>query len=143
MNRRSGPGEDLDHLRSEGDLNLSAFPAMDAGAWKQVLGQVAPKEITFLRIQGDPYYLVSGVEEKSLLVRANKGQTGENLFHLEEQASLEVRRRPFSVESLMSRVQQAVPNVPIVESTLLSEYDSYYYSNDGSRPLPRPRPPDA
>jgi hypothetical protein len=71
-----------------------------------------------------------------LLVSANQAQASENLFHLDEQTPLEVRREPFSVESLMSRVQQATPNTPILESTLLSQYDSYYYSNDGSRPLP-------
>src|SRR5262249_51195134 len=27
-------------------------------------------------------------------------------------------------------------NTPILESTLLSQYDSYYYSKDSSRPLP-------
>ena len=121
---------------SGGAINLSAFPAMDAGAWKQALAQRAPKEMTFLRIQGDPYYLVGGVEDKPLLVRANQAQVDENLFHLAEQTPLAVRRELFSVESLISRVQQAAPNVPILESTLLSEYDSYYYSNDGSRPLP-------
>ena len=133
---RGNTGDGIPLALSGGAKNLSAFPALDANAWTQALGQRAPKEITFLRIQGDPYYLVSGVEDKPLLVRANQAQSAENLFHLEEQTPLEVRREPFSVDSLTSRVQQAAPNVRIVDSTLLSEYDSYYYSNDGSRPLP-------
>src|SRR4029077_9108515 len=57
-------GDGIPEALSGGAINLSAFPAIDAGAWKQVLGQRAPKEIAFLRIQGDPYYLVSGVEDK-------------------------------------------------------------------------------
>jgi len=133
---RGNTGDGIPRALSGGATNLSAFPAIDAGTWKQALGQRAPKEIAFLRIQDDPYYLVSGVEDKPLLVGANQAQADENLFHLAEQTPLEVRREPFSVESLTSRVQQAAPNVPLVESTLLSEYDSYYYSNDGSRSLP-------
>jgi hypothetical protein len=129
-------GDGIPQALSGGPVNLSAFRAMDADAWKQVLEQRAPKEIAFVRIQGDPYYLVYGVEDKPLLVSANPAQASENLFHLDEQTPLEVRREPFSVESLMSRVQQATPNTPILESTLLSQYDSYYYSNDGTRPLP-------
>jgi len=129
-------GDGIPQALSGGPLNLSAFRAMDADGWKRVLEQRAPKEIAFVRIQGDPYYLVYGVEDKPLLVSANQAQASENLFHLDEQTPLEVRREPFSVESLMSRVQQATPKTPILESTLLSQYDSYYYSNDGSRPLP-------
>jgi len=133
---RGNTGDEIPRALSGGAVNLSAFRAFDADAWKQFLEQRAPKEIAFLQIQGDPYYLVSGVEDRPLLVRANQAQAAENLFHLDEQAPLEVRREPFSVESVISRVQQATRNIPILESTLLSQYDSYYYSNDGSRPLP-------
>jgi hypothetical protein len=49
---------------------------------------------------------------------------------------MEIRREPFSVESLVSRLKAAVSDVPIVETTLLTEYDSYYYSRGGQTPLP-------
>src|SRR5882672_396665 len=114
-------GDGIPQALSGGPVNLSAFRAMDADGWKRVLEQRAPKEIAFVRIQGDPYYLVYGVEDKPLLVSANQARSEENLFHLDEQTPLEVRREPFSVESLMSRVQQATPNTPILESTLLSQ----------------------
>jgi hypothetical protein len=50
--------------------------------------------------------------------------------------SLEVRREPFSTESLISRLRAALPDVPIVSSELLSDYDSYYYSRERQTPLP-------
>jgi hypothetical protein len=131
-----GLGDGVPAALSGGSLKLAAFPAIDSGAWKQTFADRAPKEITFLRVQGDPYYLVNGVESRPLLVRAGHSGTDENLFHLAEETRLEIRREPFSVESLTGRVQQAVPDMPVLESRLLSTYDSYYCSNDGSRPLP-------
>ena len=81
----------------------------------------APKEVEFLRIQGAPYYVARGVEPKPLLVAANP---------------LRIRREPFSIESLMDRVKQGNPGVPIVESQVLPEYDSYYYARGQDAPLP-------
>ena len=40
------------------------------------------------------------------------------------------------MESLMQRVKQGNPGVPIAESQLLSDYDSYYYARGRERPLP-------
>jgi hypothetical protein len=40
------------------------------------------------------------------------------------------------VESLVTRLTAAVPDVPVVESVLLTEYDSYYYSRGRQTPLP-------
>jgi len=50
--------------------------------------------------------------------------------------TLEVRRQPFSTESLMTRLRGAVPDVPVVEEQLLTDYDSYYYSRARQAPLP-------
>ncbi len=36
----------------------------------------------------------------------------------------------------MERLKQAVPGGRIIESQLLMDYDSYYYSQDEQRPLP-------
>src|SRR5438128_2157116 len=50
-------GDGIPQALSGGPVNLSAFRAMDADAWKRLLEQRAPKEIAFVRIQGNPYYL--------------------------------------------------------------------------------------
>ena len=43
---------------------------------------------------------------------------------------------PFSVDSLMARLDAALPGETVVERTLLTEYDNYYYSRGGQTPLP-------
>jgi len=40
------------------------------------------------------------------------------------------------VDALIERLKQAVPDAHIIESQLLTDYDSYYYSQDEQRPLP-------
>jgi len=41
-----------------------------------------------------------------------------------------------SVESLMAWLQTALPDEKVVEQTLLTEYDDYYYSRGSQTPLP-------
>jgi hypothetical protein len=50
--------------------------------------------------------------------------------------TLAVREAPFTLDSIVARLEQAVPDVPIVEAALLPEYDSYYYSRGRQTPLP-------
>jgi hypothetical protein len=130
-----GTGDGIPRALSGGPADPADFPAVDAAAWKEALEGRSAREVAFVRIQGDPYYLVRGVEEKPLLVSPNQAGDTENLFDTAERP-LEIKREPFSIESVMSRVKEGNPDAPIVESELLSEYDSYYYSFDGARPLP-------
>jgi len=104
-----------------GPLDVSLFPPMDAAAWGEALAERGPKEVELVRIQGDPYYVVRGVEPKPLLMEARQ---------------LRARREPFSIESLISRMKDGNPGVPIVESQVLQDYDSYYYSQNRESPLP-------
>ena len=68
-----------------------------------------------------PYYITGRAENDRLLVRAD---------------TLQVRRDAFSEESLVARLRAELPEVPIVEQQMLTEYDSYYYSREGLAPLP-------
>jgi hypothetical protein len=117
----SGGAEIRQEAFTGGALDLSQFGAIEPAAWQSVLGEKAIKEIEFVRIQGDAYYIVHGSEGKPVLLKANP---------------LQPRRERFSLESLMDRVREATPGTPIVESMLLTEYDSYYYSADFAAPLP-------
>jgi hypothetical protein len=47
-----------------------------------------------------------------------------------------LRERGFDAESIVSRLKAVNPDTPVLETALLSEYDSYYYSRDGQSPLP-------
>lgn len=118
---RGGSGPAIRQALAGGALDPSLFAPMDAAAWNQVLSGRAVKEVEFLRIQGDPYYLLRGVEPRPLVVAANP---------------LRIRREPFSIESLVSRVKEGHPGVAIVESDVLSDYDSYYYARGQRPPLP-------
>jgi hypothetical protein len=104
-----------------GNLDLKQFPALDGAAWNQALNGRAAKEVEFQWIQGEPHFVVRGVERMPLLLSANP---------------LQIRRERFPIESLMAAVVDGAPNLPIVEAALLDDYDSYYYSKDRSNPLP-------
>ena len=96
-----------------GALDLAKFPAPSPAG--------IVKEIEFLRIQGSPYFVIRNDSTEAMLLSAD---------------SSELRREPFSTESLMSRVRQGNPDVPIAEATLLSKYDSYYHPSERKPPLP-------
>jgi hypothetical protein len=96
------------------------------------------------RIQDDPYYVVRlARDEQAGVPKPERLHQPYNITGLTEPDRLlvaantfEVRREPFSADSLMARLRTALPDVPIVESQVLSEYDSYYYSRGRQTPLP-------
>ena len=116
-----GTGNRIRQTLSGGPLDLAAFPAVGPGTWYDVLTARFPKEIEFARIQDDPYFIARGIAAEPVLLSANP---------------FAIRHEPFSIDSLMKRVQQGNPNVEIVESRVLSDYDSYYHpgGSDGRRP---------
>ncbi|HET9219370.1 MAG TPA: PepSY domain-containing protein [Terriglobia bacterium] len=136
-------------LRGElrgGPLNPGEFPAIDAAAWKQILPDRQIKEVDYARIQGDPYFVVRTAPPSSMAIVQDFRDRPHQPYYSQSGVdpdrvliyarTMQVRPDPFSVESMMSRVKQTWPDVPVVESTLLTSYDSYYYSRDGQRPLP-------
>ncbi len=125
-------------------LDLSQFSRMDAAAWTGLSGGRAIKEVELVRMQDDPYYVVRlaaehlAAEQKAERLHqpyAVTGRTEPDRFVVNAK-TLEIRREPFPVESLVRRLNAGVLNAPIVETTLLSDYDSYYYSRSGQTPLP-------
>lgn len=139
-------GETLQgNLRSAlrgGSLNPGDFPAIDAAAWKQLIPGTPIKEIDYARIQGDPYFVVRVEPEVDAPGRDRPHQpyfsrTGVDPTRVLINAkTMAIRGDSFSAESLMAKVRETWPDVPVVESTMLSDYDSYYYSRDRQRPLP-------
>jgi hypothetical protein len=126
-----------------GPVDLSEFPRMEPAAWAGLLGGRAVKEVEFLRIQDAPYYAVrhegpSAKEAKRERLHQPYYVTGraESNRMLVRADTLDVREAPFSTESLVARLEAAIPDARIIESTLLPEYDSYYYSRARQTPLP-------
>ena len=118
---RGGTGDGIYGALAGGPLDLEGYPEFDATEWHRVLPARTIKEVNFAWIQGEPHYVVLGSTRKPELVSANP---------------LQLQREPFSIESLMDRVREGNPDVPIVTSEILPKYDSYYYAQDGSAPLP-------
>ena len=128
---------------SGGPLDLARFPRMDPDSWREVLDGGSIKEVDFVRIQDEPYYVVrhSGRPQE-----AKKPERLHQPYYVTGRAEvnrllvradgLEVRREPFSTASLVARLESAIPDAKIVESETLSEYDSYYYSRRQQTPLP-------
>jgi uncharacterized membrane protein len=127
-----------------GPLDLAQFAALDPAAWDQLLAGRAVKEVELVRIQGEHYYLVRGAPDEPAAAQqrerlhqpynvAGRVEAGRLLINAK---TLEPRSEPFSVDSLMARLREALPGVPIVEQQLLQDYDSYYYSRGRQAPLP-------
>jgi hypothetical protein len=127
-----------------GPTLLTQFPAMDAAGWEKLLAGHAAKEIEFVRIQGDHYYLVrtgpdtptAAQPRERLHQPYNVTGRAENGRLIVSASTLETRSEPFSVDSLIDRMRKAVPETPILEQQLLQDYDSYYYSRGRQTPLP-------
>ena len=127
-----------------GPTILAQFPQMDAADWEKLLGGRAAKEIELVRIQGDHYYLVRTAADTTAAAQPRerlhqpynvngRSETGRLIVSA---STLESRSEPFSVDSLVERMRKAVPETPVVEQTVLREYDSYYYSRGRQTPLP-------
>jgi hypothetical protein len=127
-----------------GRPDLARFGTIDAAAFARALNGRVLKVVGFARLQDHYYYTLASTEgparpepqlerlHQPYLV-ARRGEPGRLLVSAE---TFELRSEPFSVDLILDRLKSAVPEAPIVEHTLLSDYDSYYYSRGGQSPLP-------
>jgi hypothetical protein len=108
-----GTGNRIPQALRGGPLNFAEFEQLPRGE--------AIKEIDFVMIQGEAYYVSHrpGSEPEIIATR-----------------SLESRHEPFPVESVLARVRQGSPNVPMIETAVLTNYDSYYHATERKPPLP-------
>jgi hypothetical protein len=117
----SSGGVDIDPTPLGGPLEPAGFPRVDAAAWTALLNGHTVKEVQYVRVLGSPYYLLRTASERLLV----------------EPDPLRIRTDLFSTESLLAAVREGVSGTNIAESTLLTEYDNYYYSRDrNAAPLP-------
>ena len=135
---------------SGGPLDLARFPAIDSRAGHRVAGGRPVKEIDLLRIQDEPYYAVrvgprtagaGQVSAAHVQPSSSDGESSDDAGPILVAAeTLTVRDKPFGVESLLKRLTAAVPEVPVVESEVLADYDAYYYARGNSRERQAPLP---
>src|SRR5262249_51871403 len=114
-----GTGDGIPQELSGGPLDIRAFQAIDSDTWHRVLGGQSPKQIEYVWIQNEPYFAASVMNDDPILLSASP---------------FEVRRQLFSTESLLERISNGNPEAKIVESQLLSDYDSYYHPGERRPP---------
>ena len=125
-----------------GPIEVSQYKTADAPTWKAIADGRPIKEVDLARIQDQPYYVVH-LDTPPQKLRAERlhqpyyitGRAERDRL-LVAADTMRVRDEPFSVESLMARLETALPGETVVERTLLTEYDSYYYSRGRQTPLP-------
>jgi uncharacterized iron-regulated membrane protein len=127
-----------------GPADMTEFASMDTATWHRVLGGRGIKEVDFVRIQDEPYYVVRQAADSAADAKKRErlhqpyniaGRTEQDRV-LVSAKTLAIRREPFSEASLVARLEASLPDVPIVDSQTLTEYDDYYYSRYGQQPLP-------
>ena len=126
-----------------GAVDLARFSPMDPAAWETLMNGRAIKEVELVRIQDEPYYAVRTARELSEVPRPERLHQPYNVTGRQQGSrilvaagTLAIRQGPFSTESLLERLKQAAPGVPIIDAQLLQDYDSYYYSRGRQTPLP-------
>jgi len=109
-----GLGAGMQESLTGGDLDLTKFPV----PFPPVEGA---REVQFMTIQGEPHYHVQTAAGEPALFSA---------------LSMQKREELFSTESLLERVLAPNPDIPVLDATLLEDYDSYYYAFNRQAPLP-------
>jgi hypothetical protein len=127
---------------SGGTPDLARFPKADPAAWTALAGDRVIKEVELTSIQDEPYYVVRLGHAARAVRRERLHQPylisgrAESDRLLVSPSTMTARHEPFSTESIVARLRDAVPEAAIAEQTLLTEYDDYYYSRRGLTPLP-------
>jgi len=141
----NAPGLELPrNALSGGPVDLSQFAPRGAAAWDVVLGGLPAKEVEFVRMMDEPYYIVrrgslardEGDRERLHQPYAIRHARIEDNRVLVNANTFQPRRELFELTALADRIKAAAPEARVVESQLLSEYDSYYYSRVGQIPHP-------
>ena len=114
---------------SGGTLELADFPAIDRAAWDQATSGRAVKEVTLLRIDGEPHYVV----RPGRVPGTSAGGSRPDRLVVDA-STLMPRRAPLDADALVARLRAALPAVPVIGATLMESYDGYYYGRGSDRP---------
>lgn len=127
-----------------GSVDLEQFPGIDAAKWDRLLNGRAVQQVGYARINGDLYFDVQRAPAEALETKQRErlhqpynvtGRADENRM-LVSAHTLQVHNDPIPTETLVAKLKAALPEAPVVEQAMLSEYDSYYYSRGHLTPLP-------
>jgi len=125
-------------------IGLDSYPALNTETWSALAGGAALKEIEYVQIRGEPYFVAHATipSEQSARERLHEPYTvyantaGSRGYELVSARTLKTLREPFAPEPLLDDLRAAVPDVAIAGYDVLDDYDAYYYSQAGQAPLP-------
>ena len=111
-----------------GALELERYEPGDP-AFAAALGGEPPLEVSLMRIQTEPYYLVRSA--------VTTGGADEPVRRrIIDADTLARRSEPFPAESILAELEATVTEASIREHAVLDRYDAYYYAQGGAAPLP-------
>ena len=108
---------------------LDDFPSIDQAAWNQATSGRAVKEVTLLRVDGEPHYEV----RPGRVPGTSAGRSRPDRLVVDAN-TLMPRRAPSDADALVDRLRAELPAVPVIGATLLESYDGYYYGRGTARP---------
>ena len=119
---------------SGGPLDLADFPPIDTAAWDRATSGRAVKEVALLWIDGQAHYdvLMAGESAAGGDAAGRGGDAHGRLLLAAD--TLAPRNTVASVQTLVDRLQAALPDVPIADASRLDSYDGYYYGRGSERP---------
>lgn len=113
------------------ELQLSQFPFLGQGSDAVgALRDLRALEVEYSQILGAPHFIVTGLP--GAVAADGKQQPPVTVI---DARSLEVAQ-PVGSDDLLAAVREATEGVEIERVDLLEDYDSYYYSQHRSAPLP-------
>jgi hypothetical protein len=115
----------------------------------EIQGEFAPTEVEVLQFRGEPYFIA--YEPPTTSEEAERWTTNNSINHVnlpQDNPHVFVSiRHPergamasFSREVMEQASREAMPNVPVIESRWLTDYDNYYYQTVESFELGRHKP---
>ncbi len=131
-----------DAVYAEGELDLAAFPSLNALPWKSFTTNEI-KQIDFNWIQGAPYLVANfSVPTDADSVKRDRLHQPYNIAGQFEAQSLLINPRSseisngFEAQKLVAKLDTSIPDAAAIEYTMLDNYDDYYYSRQSQLPLP-------
>jgi len=128
-----------------GPIDLTPLTVERVSASAATVGQsFTPRELDFFQFQGEPYFVayVPPSASESAPWRNADIAAATNL-NIDREHVLVSALRPdagtfatFEKERMWDVAKAAMPGVPMQDAVWLNEYDAYYYSQQGLRPLP-------
>ena len=103
-----------------------------------------PKELDFFQFLGEPYFIAYVPPSPSEHPRwRNSDISAASALHIDRQHVMVSARQPergpvvsFERSRMWDVANAAMPGVAVADAMWLSEYDAYYYSHTGMKPLP-------